>query len=402
MNRRQVLSACAAMGMIAVAAPGAQAQTVVKVGVINTYSGVNVHLGNMMERGLQAYYKSNQKDLPRGVTIQLIERDDTGNHPDIARRVASELIVRDHVNLLIGVIWSPNALAISPVAAQAKVPFISTNAAAVPITKAPYSIRTSFTLGQKAFPVGTWAAKHGYKTAYTAVTDFAPGQEGRDAFIKGFTEAGGKIVGQVTFPPPPNLVDYVPFLLRVKDKRPDVAYIFVPAAQDATQIMKAADAIGLEKTKIHLISTEDLLPDEEINTIGDLALGVVTSGVYSSFSTRPANKHFVASYEKIYTDGERPDFMTADAWDGMMAIFELVKATKGQFTGEEAIAFLSHWKTSQSPKGPVMIDPVTRQIIQNIYLRRMEKKDGKLLDVEFETIPMVNYLGLPTGIAPPK
>jgi branched-chain amino acid transport system substrate-binding protein len=396
-----VTAAVAAAGVFLCVA-SAEAQTVVKVGVINSYSGVAVHLGDMMERGLQAYYKSHQQDLPGGVTIQLIERDDTGVHPDIARRVASELIMRDHVNLLIGELGSPNALAISPVAAQAKVPFICTNAGAIPITKAPYSIRTSKTVPQLAFPLGTWAAKHGYKTAYTAVTDYAPGQEGRDAFIKGFTEAGGKIVGQVTFPPPPNLVDYVPFLQRLKDTRAEVAYIFVAAGRDATQFMKAADDIGLEKAKIHLISTEDLVPDEEINTIGDLALGVVTSGVYSSFATRPANKDFVASYEKIYTDGERPNFETADAWDGMMAVFDLVKATKGQFTSEQAIAFLSHWKTAQSPKGPVMIDPGTRQIIQNVYMRRMEKKDGKLVNVEFETIPMVNYLGVPTGIAPPK
>jgi branched-chain amino acid transport system substrate-binding protein len=388
-----VLPAVAAAGLVAAGTLPAMADTVVKVGVINTYSGPNVAQGDMMERGLQAYYQSHQKDLPPGVTIELIKRDDTGIHPDIAKRLASELIVRDHAQLLIGTVWSPNAMAISPVAAQGKVPFIDTNAAAIPVTRSPYSIRTSFTLGQQAFPLGKWAAKHGYKTAYTAVTDYAPGQEGRDAFIKGFTEAGGKIVGQVTFPPPPNPVDFAPFLLRIKDTHPDVVYIFVPAGPIATQIMKTAADIGLQKAKIHIVSTEDLVPDEELGNIGDLALGLVTSGVYSSFATRPANKAFVATYDKIYTDGKRPDFETADAWDGMMAIFDLVKATKGNFTGEQAIAFLSHWKTAHSPKGPVMIDPETRQIVQNVYLRRVEKKGGKLANVEFETIPMVNYLG---------
>jgi branched-chain amino acid transport system substrate-binding protein len=397
-----VSSACAAALLSAATLSAADAQTVVKVGVINTFSGPTVAQGDMMERGLQAYYRTHAKDLPPGVTIQLVERDDTGIHPDIAKRLASELIVRDHVNLLIGAVWSPNAMAISPVAAQAKVPFIITNAAAVPATRAPYSIRTSFTLGQQAFPLGQWAAKHGYKTAYTAVTDYAPGQEGRDAFIKGFTGAGGTIVGQVTFPPPPNVVDFAPFLLRIKDTHPDGVYVFVPAGPIATQIMKASADIGFPAAKIRLISTEDLVPDEEIGNIGDLALGLVTSGVYSSFSSRPANKAFVATYEKIYTDGKRPDFETADAWDGMSAIFDLVKATKGQFTGEQAIAFLSHWKTAHSPKGPVMIDPETRQIVQNVYMRRIEKKGSKLVNVEFDTIPMVNYLGIPTGIAPPK
>ncbi|HEY5208803.1 MAG TPA: ABC transporter substrate-binding protein [Stellaceae bacterium] len=404
MNRPyMILSACAAVGLLAAASgPTATAQTVVKVGVINTFSGPTVAQGEMMERGLQAYYKSHQKDLPPGVTIQLVERDDTGAHPDIAKRLASELVVRDHVQLLIGTVWSPNAMAVGPVASQAKVPFVDTNAAAIPVTKSPYAIRTSFTLTQQAYPLAKWAAKHGYKTAYTAVSDYAPGQEGRDAFIKGFTEAGGKILGQVTFPPPPNVADFAPFLLRIKDTHPDVVYIFVPAGPTATQIMKAATDIGLQAAKIHLISTEDLVPDEEIQNMGEAIDGLVTSGVYSSFSTRPANQAFVATYSKIYTDGKRPDFETADAWDGMSAIFDLVKATKGKFTGEQAMAFLSNWKTAHSPKGPVMIDPATRQIVQNVYMRRIEKKGGKLVNVEFETIPMVNYLGVPSGMAPPK
>ncbi len=399
MNRRWiVLSACATTALLAAAAPlAAQAQTVVKVGVINTYSGPTVAQGDMMERGLQAYYKSHQKDLPPGVTIELIERDDTGAKPDVAKRLASELIVREHVQLLIGTVWSPNAMAVAPVASQAKVPFVDTNAAAIPVTRSPYAIRTSFTLTQQSYPLAKWAAKHGYKTAYTAVSDYAPGQEGRDAFIKGFTEAGGKIVGQVTFPPPPNVVDFAPFLLRIKDTHPDVVYTFVPAGPTATQLMKASADVGFPAAKIHFISTEDLVPDEELKNMGDLAVGLVTSGVYSSFASRPANKAFVATYEKLYTDGKRPDFETADAWDGMSAIFDLVKATKGKFTGEEGIAFLSHWKTAHSPKGPVMIDPETRQIVQNVYMRRTEKKGGNIETVEFETIPMVNYLGMPTG-----
>ena len=399
MNRRWiVLSACATTALLAAAAPlAAQAQTVVKVGVINTYSGPTVAQGDMMERGLQAYYKSHQKDLPPGVTIELIERDDTGAKPDVAKRLASELIVREHVQLLIGTVWSPNAMAVAPVASQAKVPFVDTNAAAIPVTRSPYAVRTSFTLTQQSYPLAKWAAKHGYKTAYTAVSDYAPGQEGRDAFIKGFTEAGGKIVGQVTFPPPPNVVDFAPFLLRIKDTHPDVVYTFVPAGPTATQLMKASADVGFPAAKIYFISTEDLVPDEELKNMGDLAVGLVTSGVYSSFASRPANKAFVATYEKLYTDGKRPDFETADAWDGMSAIFDLVKATKGKFTGEDGIAFLSHWKTAHSPKGPVMIDPETRQIVQNVYMRRTEKKGGNIETVEFETIPMVNYLGMPTG-----
>ena len=395
MSHRWILAPACGAALVAAALP-IQAQTI-KVGIINTYSGPTAAQGEMMERGWQAYLKTHQQDLPSGVTIQLIERDDTGAKPDVAKRLASELIVRDHAQLLMGTVWSPNAMAIAPVASQAKVPFVDTNAAAIPVTRSPYAIRTSFTLTQQAYPLSKWAAKHGYKTAYTAVSDYAPGHEGRDAFIKGFTEEGGKILGQVTFPPPPNVTDFAPFLLRIKDTHPDVVYIFVPAGPTATQIMKASTDIGLQTAGIHLISTEDLVPDEEIPNMGNVIDGLVTSGVYDSFTDRPANTAFLADYFKVYTDGKRPDFETADAWDGMAAIFDLITATKGKFTGPEGIAFLSHWKTENSPKGPVMIDPATRQITQNVYMRRIEKKDGKLIDVEFETIPMVNYLGVPTG-----
>ena len=397
-HRKIVLSACAVASMVAAAALStAEAQTVVRVGVINTYSGPNVAQGEMMERGLQTYYQTHQKDLPAGVTVQLIRRDDTGAKPDVAKRLAAELIVREHVQLLIGLVWSPNALAVAPVASQAKVPLIVTNAAAIPVTRQPFAIRTSFTLTQQAYPLAKWAARHGYKTAYTAVSDYAPGQEGRDAFIKGFTGAGGKIVGQVTFPPPPNVADFAPFLLRIKDTHPDVVYAFVPAGPTATQLLKASGDVGFPAAKIPFVSTQDLVPDEELRNMGDLALGLVTAGTYSSWSPRPANQAFLAAYQKIYTDGKRPDFETADAWDGMTAIFDLIRATNGRFTGPEAIAFLSKWETANSPKGPVRIDPDTRQIVQNVYMRRVEKRDGEHITVEFETIPMVDYLGRPTG-----
>jgi len=305
------------------------------------------------------------------------------------------LIVRDKVNILAGAVWSPVALAIAPVATEAKTPFVVTNAAAMPVPKSPFTIRTSFTLTQQAYPLAKWAAKAGYKKAYTAVSDYAPGQEGRDAFSKGFTEAGGEMVGAVTFPPPPNVVDFAPFLLRIKDTHPDVVYIFVPAGPTATQLMKAAADIGLQAAGIHLISTEDLVPDEELGNMGDQVVGLVTSGVYSADATRPANQAFVAAYSAMYTDGKKPDFETADAYDGMNAIFDLVKATKGKFTGEEAMKFLGNWKNPNSPKGPVMIDPETRNVIQNVYMRKVEKVGGKLVNTEFETIGMLNQLGMP-------
>jgi branched-chain amino acid transport system substrate-binding protein len=386
---------------LSLAAAPAVAQTV-KIGVINTYSGPTAAQGTMLEMGLQLYYKLHQKDLPPGVKIELIERDDTGALPEVAKRLAQELVTRDHVQLLAGVVWSPNAMAIAPVDTEAKVPLIVMNAAAMQAPKmTQYMIRTSFTLTQQAYPLGTWAAKKGYKKAYTAVSDYAPGHEGADAFAKAFTAAGGQMVGAVNFQPPPTTPDFAPFLQRVKDAHPDVLYAFVPAGPQATALMKVASDLDFKSAGIDIVSTEDLVPEEELPNMGDEAVGLITSAVYTGDSNRPANKEFRADWDKVNGTKIPPDFESADAWVGMKAIFELVKQTKGKFTGDEAMAFLKSWKDGDSPKGPVMIDPATRNIIQNVYLRRTEKQNGKLVNVDFETIPMVDADGNPTGLPAP-
>ena len=387
---------------IAVTAPAALADTTVKVGVINTYSGPTAAQGTMLEMGLQLYYKLHQKDLPPGVKIELVERDDTGIQPDVAKRLAQELVTRDQVQLLAGLVWSPNAMAVAPVATEAKAPMIVMNAASEQVPKlTQYTIRTSFTLTQQAYPLGKWAAKQGYKKAYAAVSDYAPGHEGAAAFAKGFTEAGGQMLGSITFPAPPTQPDFTPFLLRVKDARPDVLYLFVPAGGQAAGIIKAAADLDLAGAGIHIVTTEDVVPDEQMANFGDQAIGIVTAGVYSSAGNRPANKEFLAAWVKEYGDKMKPDFESAGAWDGMKAIFDLVKETKGKFTGDEAMTFLKNWKNPDSPKGPIMIDPATRNIIQNVYMRRIEKQGGQLVNAEFETIPMVNAEGNPSGLPAP-
>lgn len=373
----------------------AAAQTVVKVGVINTFSGPTAAQGQVLEQGLQLYYKLHQKDLPRGVKIQLIERDDTGLAPDVAKRLAQELVTRDHVQILTGFVWSPNFLAMGPLANQAKIPVISLNAAATEaVAESPYMVRFSFTLPQQAYPLGLWASKQ-YKTAFTAVSDYAPGHEGADAFVKGFTAGGGKMVGSVVIPPPPATPNFAPFMQRAKDAHPQAVYIFVPAGPQATQIMKVSHDLGLQQSGAHLVSTEDLVPDEQLPNMGDQPIGLITSGIYSADATRPANQAFVRAWYKEYGTKTKPDFESASAWDGMHAIFALVEKTKGHFTGPEAMAFLSHWKDPNSPKGPILIDPKTRQIIENVYLRRVEKKDGHLVDVEFQSFGLIGPEGLP-------
>ncbi len=365
------------------------ADTVVKVGVINTYSGMEAQTGDEIDKGLRLYVKEHETDLPAGVKVELIFRDDTGPNPDVAKRLAAELITRDHVQFLTGVVWTPNAAAIAPLTVEAKVPFVIMNAAGVTLTRmSPYIIRVSYTLPQLVTPLAQWSAQQGWKRGYTAVPDFAPGHESETAFAKAFTEAGGTMVGSVSYPvinP-----DFTPFFARARDVKPDVLYIFNIAGKQSTQIIKVLTDLGVRQAGINPVSGVDLTTDEELPNMGDAALGINSASNYSFTATRPANTQFMAAWRRAYGDAAlAPNFFAVGVWDGMAAIFDVVKATKGKFTADEAMKILSTWKNPDSPRGPIMINPETRDIIENIYIRRVEKVDGKLANVEFQTFPMV-------------
>jgi len=380
--RIRVLVVAATLSMALSLAP-AQAQTV-KIGIINSYSGFVAQQADEMQKGMDLYVKLHEKDLPAGVKIEIIKRDDTSN-PEVGKRLAQELITRDQVQILTGVFLSPVAAAMAPLTAEAKVPFVITNAAGVSIPRlSPYVVRTSFTLWQECFPIGKWAAEQGWKTAYTGVTDFIAGHDSEAAFIKGFTDGGGKILDSVRYPV--QNPDFVPFLQHVKDAKPDVAFLWAP---QSTAMMNAVRDLGLREAGIHIVSSQDLLPDEELPRMGDTPLGLITAGNYSIAGDRPANKAFLAAWKAEYGDQSIPDFFSVDGWDGMAAIFDLIKQTKGTFTGDEAMAFLSNWQNPDSPRGPIKIDPATRDIVQNIYIREVKRVDGKLANVEIATIPMV-------------
>jgi branched-chain amino acid transport system substrate-binding protein len=363
------------------------AQTV-KVGLINSYTGFVAQAADQGQKGTDLYFKEHEKDLPPGVKIELLKRDDTSN-PEVGKRLAQELITRDHVQLLTGIILSPVATAIAPLTAEAKVPLVIAYAAAgVTIPRlSPYVVRVTFTLWQESYPMGKWAAEQGWKTGYTAVTDFIAGHDAEAAFTKAFTDAGGKMLGADRFPPANP--DFTPFVHRIKDAKPDVAFIFVPAQTQATAMMRAMNDIGLRESGIKITAPQDLLPDEELPNMGDVPLGLITSGTYSVAGKRPANEAFLAAWKHEYGDKAIPDFFSVDGWDGMAMIFDLIKQSKGKFNADEAMAFFSNWKNPESPRGPIMIDPATRDIVQNIYIRRVEKVDGKLANVEIATIPMV-------------
>jgi branched-chain amino acid transport system substrate-binding protein len=368
--------------------PFSLAAQTVKIGLINSYTGFVAQAADQGQKGSDLYFKEHEKDLPPGVKIEILKRDDTSN-PEVGKRLAQELITRDRVQLLTGIVLSPVATAVAPLTAEAKVPLVLSYAAAgVTIPRiSPYVVRVTFTLWQESYPMGKWAVEQGWKTAYTAVTDFIAGHDAETAFTKSFTDAGGKIIGADRFPPANP--DFTPFVHRIKDAKPEVAFIFVPAQTQATAMIKAINDLGLREAGIKIAAPQDLLPDEELRNMGDMPLGLITSGTYSVAGKRPANEAFLAAWQREYGDKAIPDFFSVDGWDGMAMIFDLIKATRGKFTAEEAMAFFSHWKNPDSPRGPIEIDPATRDIVQNIYIRKVEKVDGKLANVEIATIPMV-------------
>jgi branched-chain amino acid transport system substrate-binding protein len=318
------------------------------------------------------------------VKIDLLVRDDNGANPERAKQVAQDLIVHDKVQLLTGVIFTPNALAMAPLTVEAKVPLIISNAGTSMITtRSPYIARLSFTLWQSSYPFGQWASKK-YKRAYTMVSDYAPGHDAEDAFSKGFKEGGGEIVNSVRVPL--TNPDFAAYMQRVKDSKPDALFVFVPAGKTATSVMKGFADLGLKDAGIKLIGPGDITPDEELPNMGDVALGVVTAFHYSAAADRPANKAFVAAWKKEYGAKETPDFVSVGAWDSMDAIYYVVREQKGKIDADKTMELLKHYKNPNSPRGPISIDPETRDIVQNEYLREVRKVNGELANVEIETI----------------
>ncbi len=359
------------------------AQTI-KIGFMSTFSGPGAAQGDQLDKGAKLYLKLNSGKLPRGVKIDLISRDDTGANPDVAKRIAQELIVRDKVQLLTGFVWTPNAAAIAPLTAEAKVPYISMNAAGVNIvTLSPYMARVSFTLWQSCYPLGQWAAKK-FKRAYTAVSDFAPGHESEEAFTKGFKEGRGEIVDAVRIPLANP--DFVPYMQRIKDAKPDVLFAFNPAGKQATAMIKAYADLDLAKAGIKYIGSGDITTDEELQGMGDVAIGVITVHHYSAAADRPANKAFVAAYKKEFGAKLNPGFMAVGAWDAMDVIFNVIRAQNGKLDPDKTMDLIKRYKNPNSPRGPIAIDPDTRDIIQNEYLREVRKVGGQLANVEIETL----------------
>ncbi|HZZ60639.1 MAG TPA: ABC transporter substrate-binding protein [Roseiarcus sp.] len=373
----------AALGAVLLAAPALADDSPVTLGLILPMTGQQASTGKQERAGAELYLKEHG-DTVAGKKIVLLVKDDTGA-ADVTKRLAEELITNDHANVLMGFGLTPLALATAPVATAAKVPEIVSAAATAMITeKSPYIVRTSFTLPQASAPMADWALKNGIKKVVTVVTDYGPGIDAEKWFSDTFEKGGGKVAQKIRVPL--KNPDFAPFLQRVKDDKPDAVFVFVPSGQGAI-FMKEFVERGLDKSGIKLIGTGDVTDDDLLANMGAAALGAVTTHHYSADHDSAENKAFVAAFEKA-NNGMRPNFMAVGAYDGMALLAKALEKTKGDASGDALIGAMKGMSW-MSPRGPVSIDPETRDIVQNIYVRKVEKKDGALYNVEFETIPNV-------------
>jgi branched-chain amino acid transport system substrate-binding protein len=386
----KIIAACAATVLaLGVAAP-ARAETV-KVGVVLPYSGPNSDLGAQVDRAFDLYVKLHAKDLGDN-KIELVKRDEGPASGANARTVVTELITNDKVKLLAGFVFSPSAIAAAPLATQAKIPMIIANAGTAWITNlSPYIVRFSFSMWDPAYPMGTYAAKNlNCKTAAMGFTDFPPGQDSTLAFKTAFEKAGGKIVDAVRFGPPGPVPDFTPYFQRVKDEHPDCFYVFVPSGSHAGGIMKTYGDLGLRQAGVRLIGPMDLIPDYELAHMSDAAIGLIVMSSYSDDYTTPGNREFVKAWHEAYGPNSYPDFMSAASMDAMAGIFHVINTLNGNLDdGAKVVDTLKGWK-HEGYRGPIEIDPQTRDVIQDEHAEEVIKKpDGKLGVKVLETIPQV-------------
>lgn len=382
LNRRALIASCV-LAVAATATQSALAQDSIKIGLILPMTGPFASTGRQIEAAVKLYMAENGTTVA-GKKIELIVKDDT-NVADITKRLAQEMVVNDGVKIIAGFGLTPLALAAAPISAQAKVPQIVMAAGTSIITeRSPYIVRTSFTLPQKASVMGQWAAKNGIKKAFTIVTDFAPGHDAEKWFKDSFTKAGGEIAGEARVPIANP--DFAPFLQRAADAKPDAIFVFVPSGQGAIFSKQFVER-GLDKSGIKLIATGDLTDDDILNNYGDSALGMITAGPYSAAHPSAKNKAYVEAFKKA-NPGMRPNFMSVGGYDGMHVIYEALKKTNGNADGDALIAAMKGM-AFESPRGPIAIDAATRDIVQNIYLRKVETVGAELFNVEFGSVDQV-------------
>jgi branched-chain amino acid transport system substrate-binding protein len=367
------------------AAPAVDAQQTVKIGLIMPFSGQFADTATQMDNAIRLYVKQHG-DTVAGKKIEFIRKDTGGIAPDLAKRLAQELVVRDKVDLLAGFVLTPNALAAGDVSAEAKKFMVVMNAAtAIITTKSPYMVRTSVTLPQLNETFGTWAYRSGIRNVYTMVSDYGPGHDAEAGFQRGFKEAGGEVVGAVRFPVANP--DFSAFVQRAKDLNPQAIFIFVPGGVQPAAIGKALAERGIDPRKTKVLGTGELTEDEARKTMGDASLGIVTAYHYDHNHQSALNREFVKAFN-AESGGRNPNIYAIGGYDGIHLIYEVLKKTGGNTDGEALVA-AAKGMAWESPRGPVSIDPETRDIVQTVYIRRVEKVGDQLLNVEFDKIEKV-------------
>ncbi len=386
MHKRTLLQAALALAL-ASGATLAQAQEAFRIGLILPMTGPFASTGKQIEAAARLYMAQNGATVA-GRKVELIVKDDTGT-PDVTRRLAQELVVNDKVNVLAGFGLTPLALATAPIATQSRTPLVVMAAATSSITQAsPYIVRTSFTLPQVSVAIADWAPKNGIKKVVTLVTDYGPGLDAEKFFKDRLQFNGGQVVESLRVPL--RNPDFAPFLQKVRDAKPDAVFTFVPSGAGSA-LMKQFSERGLDKAGIRLIGTGDVTDDDILNGMGDAAVGVVTSHHYSAAHNSPVNKKFMDAFMKA-NPNLRPNFMAVGGYDGMRVIYEALKKTQGKGDGTALLEAMKG-QIFESPRGPMFIDAQTRDVVHNVYIRKVEKKDGQLWNIEFDVIKDVKDPG---------
>ena len=370
--------------VLAVAAP-VRAQETIKIGLLFTYSGPSGMTGQISDNVIKLFQQKNGATVG-GKKIEFVKRDTTGPNPEVAKRLAQELIVREKVQIMIGPDFTPNALAVAPLVTEAKVPAFLTGAATSGIVgeKSPYYVRTFFAIPQTVRPMAQWAHKNGVKKPYVLVADFGPGHDTEATFTKAFTELGGTLAG--TGRVPVRSPEFSSYMQRIKDAQPDAVFVFMPVGELVPQFLKAYADSGLKNTSIKLLGTGEMTDESVIDAAGDAGLGVITAGIYSAAHESAANKQFVADYVAQFGKTPRVTAPGVAVWDAMRLIYDGIAAQgNAPFDADKFMAFVKG-RSVESPRGPITIDKTNGDITQNVYIRRAEKRDGVLQNVEIATI----------------
>jgi branched-chain amino acid transport system substrate-binding protein len=391
MRMKKSLKLAAIAGLLATFGSTAYAQETIKIGLVAPFSGPYADYGKQMEAGIKAYMRQHG-DSVAGKKVQILVRDTTGANPEMAKRLSQELVARDRVDFLAGYGFTPDALAAAPVAQQSKTPMVILNAAGSVIpSRSDYVARVSMTIAQNSAPMATWALKNGIRKVVTLVADFNPGIDAENAFKSTFVAGGGQVIETIRVPL--RSPELGPYIQRLKDARPDAVFLWVPSGEHTISFMKNYRERGLAAAGIKIIATGDLTDEQVLPAMGDAALGVITTFHYSAVHDSALNKAFVKGFTEIAPQAGLPNFMGAAAYDGMAAIYSVAKSLNGKIDGDKAMALLKGMKID-SPRGPIMIDAQTRDIVQTVYVRKVEKVNGKLVNVEFDKFLNVKDPGL--------